>query len=108
MTAAKDWMQDAASEIADAVRYDSGDEELFREIIAKHCPFKPDVAYVAQSEIEPLIEQLRVQLKQIEARQPLLQCPECKNTESPAGALARQFNHGRCMYCAGYFKVIRA
>jgi len=39
---------------------------------------------------------------------PLLQCIDCKNTESPAGAMARQFNHGRCMHCGGYFKVVRA
>lgn len=39
---------------------------------------------------------------------PLLQCVDCKNTESPAGAMARRFNHGRCMHCGGYFKVIRA
>lgn len=39
---------------------------------------------------------------------PLLQCIDCKNTESCAGAMARQFNHGRCLHCGGYFKVVRA
>lgn len=39
---------------------------------------------------------------------PLLQCADCKNTESCAGAMARMFNHGRCMHCGGYFKVVRA
>jgi hypothetical protein len=39
---------------------------------------------------------------------PLLMCVDCKNTESPAGAMARQFNHGRCMYCGGTFTVVRA
>ena len=39
---------------------------------------------------------------------PLLSCIDCKNTESPAGAMARQFNHGRCLHCGGYFKVVRA
>lgn len=39
---------------------------------------------------------------------PLLQCVDCKNTESPAGAMARQWNHGRCMHCGGFFKVVRA
>ena len=39
---------------------------------------------------------------------PLLQCVDCKNTESPAGAMARQFNHGRCVHCGGWFKVVRA
>ena len=39
---------------------------------------------------------------------PLLQCADCRNTESCAGAMARVFNRGRCMHCGGYFKVIRA
>ncbi len=39
---------------------------------------------------------------------PLLQCISCNNTESPAGAMARQFNHGRCVFCGSYFKVVRA
>jgi hypothetical protein len=39
---------------------------------------------------------------------PLLQCIDCTNTASPASALARDFNKGRCMFCGGYFKVIRA
>lgn len=38
----------------------------------------------------------------------LLQCINCANTESPAGAMARTFNHGRCVHCGGYFKVVRA
>lgn len=39
---------------------------------------------------------------------PLLQCIDCKNTESPAGAMARYFNQGRCLHCGGWFKVVRA
>lgn len=39
---------------------------------------------------------------------PLLQCPDCKNTESCAGAMARYFNQGRCLHCGGLFKVVRA
>ena len=39
---------------------------------------------------------------------PLLQCVDCHNTESPAGAMARYFNQGRCLHCGGYFKVVRA
>lgn len=39
---------------------------------------------------------------------PLLQCADCRNTESCAGAMARYFNHGRCLHCGGYFKVVRA
>lgn len=39
---------------------------------------------------------------------PLLLCIDCKNSESPAGALGRHFNRGRCVHCGGSFKVIRA
>ena len=39
---------------------------------------------------------------------PLLQCADCKNTESCAGAMARYFNQGRCLHCGGFFKVVRA
>lgn len=40
--------------------------------------------------------------------QTLLQCVDCRNTESPAGAMARHFNQGRCLHCGGFFKVVRA
>lgn len=40
-------------------------------------------------------------------KHPLLQCIDCKNTESTAGAMARAFNQGRCI-CGGYFKVVQA
>lgn len=39
---------------------------------------------------------------------PLLMCADCKHTESCAGAMARQFNRGRCLRCGGFFKVVRA
>lgn len=39
---------------------------------------------------------------------PLLICVDCKNTESPAGAKARYFNHGRCLHCGGPFEVLKA
>lgn len=39
---------------------------------------------------------------------PLLICIDCKNTESPAGSMARYFNQGRCLHCGGYFKVYSA
>ena len=42
-----------------------------------------------------------------EKKHPLLQCIDCRNTESTAGAMARAFNQGRCL-CGGYFKVIQA
>lgn len=42
------------------------------------------------------------------SNEPLLQCIDCRNTESPAGAVARRFNYGRCLHCGGFFKVVRA
>lgn len=61
--------------------------------------------------IEPkhVIAGLKHHLEQEPPREPpLLQCPDCHNTESCAGAMARYFNQGRCLHCGGYFKVIRA
>ena len=57
-----------------------------------------------------VIRQLAAKVKEYESKPgPLLQCIECHNTESPAGAMARTyFNHGRCMHCGNYFKVVRA
>lgn len=57
-----------------------------------------------------IIRQLSAKVKEYESKPgPLLQCIECHNTESPAGAMARTyFNHGRCMHCGNYFKVVRA
>ena len=54
-------------------------------------------------------DSLLVELGALRGKEPpLLQCVDCKNTESCAGAMARQFNHGRCLHCGGYFKVVRA
>lgn len=55
------------------------------------------------------ITSLMMKLKAYEGRPPtLLICVDCKNTTSPAAAMARQhFNPGRCM-CGGFFKVFRA
>lgn len=56
-----------------------------------------------------VISSLMAKIKMYEEKpDPLLQCTDCHNTESPAGAMARYFNHGRCMHCGGYFKVVRA
>lgn len=56
-----------------------------------------------------VIGNLMAKLQAVEQRPgPLLQCITCGNTESPAGAMARYFNQGRCLHCAGYFKVVRA
>ena len=100
----KDWAADAADEITRIPRM--SDEDVVPvsdiiEIIAKHCPFKPDVTYM---EVEPGVAYEKI----VERPSPLLQCIDCHNTESPAGAMARQFNHGRCLHCGGYFKVVRA
>lgn len=65
-----------------------------------------------RNELEALQQEkdsLLTELGALRAKEPpLLQCVECKNTESCAGAMARQWNHGRCMYCGNYFKVVRA
>lgn len=85
----KDWALEAAEEISQ-FEWDVSKAEDIREIIERHCPFKKNIAYT-------------------EAREPpLLQCSDCHNTESCAGAMARQWNHGRCMHCGGFFKVVRA
>ena len=89
MTVVEDWLKRAADEISSFCPLFLTSEEAL-EIIKRHCPFKQDVVY--EEAKEP----------------PLLQCIECKNTESCAGAMARTWNHGRCMYCGNYFKVIRA
>jgi hypothetical protein len=93
MAIVEDWVEKAASQInAEHERWISVQLGFERTIaiIREHCPFKPDVAYV---EATP---------------SPLLQCVDCRNTESPAGAMARAFNHGRCVHCGGWFKVVRA
>lgn len=118
---AKDWIEDAIQ----AIISDSWHVSV-REILEKHCPFKPNVAYM---EVGELISALKnsgidttcgacmeiaytgITVSDHTCKQstgPLLQCIECKNTESPAGAMARQFNHGRCLHCGSYFKVVRA
>lgn len=103
----EDWTRKAANEItsqwlsgvdhwkAEINSYITNSQKEFlseniREIITRNCPFKPNVAY--EEVKDP----------------PLLICIDCKNTESPAGAMARYFNHGRCLHCGGYFKVVRA
>ena len=99
----EDWVLKAAQEVAQHWTFGSGPDSYVTEgqramiaeniatIIRECCPFKPDVAY-----------------EEVRRDGPLLQCIDCKNTESPAGAMARYFNQGRCMHCGGYFKVVRA
>jgi len=88
------WINDAAKELASHFTFGNGPDDYvtdeqrtnvannYAAIIAKHAP-------------PP-------------APPSLLQCVDCRNTESPAGAMARHFNHGRCLHCGGYFKVVRA
>lgn len=140
MAIVRDWIADAAKSIADETDLDDS-IDVFKDIIAQHCPFKPDVAYMEANEEHAQLEELlnvadiptgapimsvtlpvrvigetpfntlqRVAyvISLLRKEPPLLQCIECRNTESPAGAMARQVNHGRCLHCGGYFKVIRA
>lgn len=137
---ASNWIESASKEIHD--EYDDGhfgQGHLLevQSILEKHCPFKPDTAYVeVKTETFGWVEKAAkavVQLFEVEASSqsdamlavvkvltetapnaiihkepPLLQCSSCNNTESCAGAMARVWNHGRCQFCAGYFKVVRA
>ena len=57
---------------------------------------------------DALLETARAWRERVNVEPPLLQCVDCKNTESPAGAMARYFNQGRCLHCGGWFKVVRA
>lgn len=99
MTVVKDWMLDAAIEIYAICLESIPSQEQIRDVLIDHCPFKPDVTYM---EVEPDVAYEKVKPS------PLLICIDCKNTESPAGAMARYFNQGRCLHCGGYFKVFRA
>lgn len=68
-----------------------------------------DKLATAEEFYKQLSEELSKALNDLIAKEPpLLQCVSCRNTESCAGAMARQWNHGRCAHCGGYFKVVRA
>lgn len=90
MASAKDWIGDSVDEIVSTICEEPVSREDLKEIIKKHCPFEEGVAYVPYTE------------------PPLLICISCRNTESCAGALARTWNKGKCMYCGGTFEVLRA
>lgn len=77
----------------------AGHTHAFHHRADMNTPFVPAVI-----DMHGIALETKVQLKE----SPLLICVDCKNTESPAGAMARQFNHGRCMHCGGTFKVVRA
>lgn len=106
------------------------------KMIQEKCPFKANTGYMDVGVVRRVLESLQLgpqcwcamaighpsvrehsaacqQAKQllegfaIEVPPPLLQCIQCHNTESPAGAMARAFNHGRCLHCGNYFKVVR-
>jgi hypothetical protein len=62
-----------------------------------------------EASVRTAVEPLAAELEALRSRpSPLLQCVDCRNTESPAGAMARYFNQGRCLHCGGWFKVVRA
>lgn len=56
MAVAKDWALEAAKAIQWFVGYSAGEPaeaiEKLRDIIAKHCPFKPGVAYMPMPRCE--------------------------------------------------------
>lgn len=129
MAVSKDWMLNAAEVIS---RNSLLTTEGVMEVLKYHCPFKPDTAYQVVKE-DLTNDQIIQALKNVgidvecgacmevaftgvtqaehtckKTEPPLLQCIDCKNTESPAGAMARYFNHGRCLHCGGFFKVVRA
>ena len=87
----KDWIAEAAAELAFLVRDEEPKGQLSppdaARIISKHCPFKPDVAY------EPV------------KCDPLLQCIMCHRYASVLEARLRNFNTGLCANCGGAFRV---
>lgn len=123
----RDWIKDLSVDIRKEFPLT---EEKLRELVKKHCPFEEGVAY------EPVVDRAAYATRLLKnvgiditcggcaelaftgissvdhtcppKPNPLLECIECHNTESPAGAMARYFNHGRCLHCGGYFKVTRA
>jgi hypothetical protein len=108
-----DWMTAAANEITSMhVQVGELHERVevatdVRRIIERWSPV--DRILCEAEETEQTLTGLQAELGELRAKEPpLLQCVDCKNTESPAGAMARQFNHGRCLHCGGYFKVVRA
>ncbi len=58
--------------------------------------------------VQQIAEEVEKVLAAAPSNEPLLICIDCKNTESPAGAMARHFNRGKCLHCGGFFKVVRA
>jgi hypothetical protein len=132
----RNWVEITAEQISLEILLRLGDvnreqvESRIVELIKEHCPFKPDVAY------EEAVDRTAYALQLLKNSgidttcgacmeisftgvtqaahtcppkpDPLLQCIDCHNTESPAGAMARYFNHGRCLHCGGFFKVVRA
>jgi hypothetical protein len=68
----KDWAQEAAEDIAYEVRHGDGNEEDYRAIIVKHCPFKSDTLYMP--------------VEQDVAYMPVPRCDRCKHWASASGA----------------------
>ena len=88
----RDWAELAALAVIRAIPSDGSELSLSKvvSLIREQCPYTPGLHY------RPVDHPT------------LLQCRDCRNTESPAGALGRVFNRGRCLHCGGYFEVVRA
>lgn len=77
--------------------------------LAEHIVIGATVPTGPRGEYKPgVVAWVRATIERHLPEPPLLQCPDCGNTESCAGAMARQFNRGRCLHCGGLFKVVRA
>jgi hypothetical protein len=122
----RDWVKDLSADIRKEFPLT---EEKLRELVKKHCPFEEGVAY------EPVVDRAAYAMQLLKnvgvdvtcgacaevaftglttlghtCERTLLICVNswCRNTESPAGAMARAFNHRRCLHCGGAFEVLRA
>jgi hypothetical protein len=83
--------------------------ELAQEALAVDGTITPPEEFCDSCRAVALLRYFAAQLQAIrEQPGPLLQCTTCHNTESPAGAMARYFNKGRCLHCGGWFMVVRA
>lgn len=107
------WLTDAANEIVSChVQNGTLSERTevagkVRSIIDRYSPVNHILRESEQT--EETLKACQEELAKLQAKEPpLLMCVDCKNTESPAGAMARYFNHGRCLHCGGWFKVVRA
>lgn len=54
----KDWVKEAANEICSDNSLDNPTPERMREIIQRHCPFKPRVLYEEVTETSRKLDQI--------------------------------------------------